>query len=90
MSQENSAPTFDAVGFVMAYESGELKPSDIIVGMSELTKSGDVWNLQGSYGRAAQGFIDGGLFEEDGSLSELGQSVADGVFDGVDVEDDYS
>lgn len=88
MSQENS--TFDAVGFVMAYESGELKPSEIIVGMAALTKSGDVWSLQGSYGRAAQSFIAGDLFDESGTLSELGQQIADGSFDGVDIEDDYS
>lgn len=89
MSQENSVD-FDAVAFVMAYESGELKPSEIIVGMSELTKSGAVWSLQGSYGRAAHGFIEGELFDPDGSLSPLGQQIADGLFDGVDAEDDWS
>jgi len=90
MSQENSVEKFNAVGFVMSYESGDLKPSEVIVGMSELTKSGDIWNLQGSYGRAARSFIDGGLFEDDGALTELGQEIADGAFDGVDAEDDWS
>lgn len=81
---------FDAVAFVMAYESGELRPSEILVGMAELTKSGDIWNLQGSYGRAAQGFIDGELFDDQGTLSDLGQEIADGLYDGVNVDDDYS
>lgn len=84
------AEPFDAVGFIMAFESGELKPSEVIVGMSELTKSGDIWNLQGSYGRAAQGFIDSELFDDQGTLSDLGQEIADGLYDGVNVEDDYS
>jgi hypothetical protein len=52
--------TFDMVGFVMAYEAGELDEDEIVVGFQHLIDTGHAWTLQGSYGRAAQAMIDAG------------------------------
>jgi len=55
---------FDAVRFIMAYESGDLGDDydeQVFAGFQELINSGLVWKLQGSYGRTARGLIDAGL-----------------------------
>jgi hypothetical protein len=51
---------FDVVGFVMAYEGGELDDDEIVKGFQHLIDNGQVWHLQGSYGRQAQRLIDDG------------------------------
>lgn len=52
---------FDMVGFVMAFESGDLDEDAIIEGFQHLIDSGTVWSLQGTYGRTALALIEGGL-----------------------------
>ena len=52
---------FDEVGFIMAYEGGELDDEDTIDGFQHLIDSGTVWHFQGSYGRMAQSLIDSGV-----------------------------
>lgn len=53
---------FDAVGFIMDYESGNLESGqDMIDGFQELINSGLAWQLQGSYGRTARSLIEQGL-----------------------------
>jgi hypothetical protein len=52
---------FDSVSFIMAYENGELSEVEIIDGFQQLVTSGLVWQLQGSYGRAAAAYIEAGL-----------------------------
>jgi hypothetical protein len=52
---------FDTVGFIMAYEDGELSQDEIVEGFQHLIDTGLAWKLQGSYGRAAQRLIDAGL-----------------------------
>lgn len=50
------APTpepFDLVGFVMAYEEGEMDSEQIVAGFQRLIDTGMIWHLQGSYGREA-------------------------------------
>jgi methyltransferase-like protein len=51
---------FDTVGFIMAYEDGQLEDEEIIEGFQELINSGLAWSLQGSYGRMAATLIDHG------------------------------
>jgi len=53
--------TFDLVGFVMAFEAGELDDDAIVEGFQVLVDSELVWSLQGIYGRTAQALIDAGL-----------------------------
>ena len=53
-------PPFDVVGFIMAFESGQLDDDAIIAGFQYLIDSGLVWSLQGSYGRTAAGLIETG------------------------------
>ena len=52
---------FDEVGFVIAFENGELTPEEAIAGFQRLIDSGIVWHLQGSYGRTATQLIRQGL-----------------------------
>ena len=51
---------FDQVGFIMAYEGGELDDEQIIEGFQHLIDNSLVWSLQGSYGRMAVALIEGG------------------------------
>lgn len=54
------SPTFDVVGFIMAFECEDMDEDDIVDGFQHLIDSGIVWSLQGSYGRMAQALIDNG------------------------------
>lgn len=60
----NPKNEFDVVGFVMAFEGGELEEKQIIEGFQHLINSGLAWSLQGSYGRMAQELIDKGYCHE--------------------------
>lgn len=51
---------FDRVGFIMAYECGELEEDAVIEGFQHLINDGTVWSLQGSYGRMAAALIEAG------------------------------
>jgi len=52
---------FDSLGFIMAYESGEIDDEQTIVdGFQCLINNGLAWSLQGSYGRTAAALINGG------------------------------
>jgi hypothetical protein len=46
---------------IISYESGELGDGEVIALFQKLINTGVVWQLQGSYGRQAQAFIDDGL-----------------------------
>lgn len=65
------APTFDTVGGIMAYESGELDTEGTLKLFSHLIKTGMAWTLQGSYGRMAQNLINSGMIDADGTLHEV-------------------
>ena len=45
---------------IIAYESGELDGEETIKLFQELIDSGQVWRLQGSYGRMAKALIEAG------------------------------
>jgi hypothetical protein len=55
---------FDSLGFIMAYEDGDLDENDIVAGFQCLIDSGMAWSLQGHYGRMAAALIKGGYCEE--------------------------
>lgn len=65
MSQYNSK--FDEVGFIMAYENGELSEDEIVAGFQHMVDNGHVWQLQGSYGRMATALIEAGLVHDEDS-----------------------
>jgi len=52
---------FSVVGFIIAYEAGELDEEEIHDGFQQLIDSGIVWSLQGHYGRTACTLIDAGI-----------------------------
>lgn len=52
---------FDAVSFIMAFESEDMDEADVVEGFQHLIDEGTVWHLQGSYGRMAAHLIDAGL-----------------------------
>ena len=58
----------DLVGKIMAFEEGVLSFADSLRLFSELTKSGQVWQLQGSYGRDARELIEAGVMDSKGNL----------------------
>lgn len=51
----------DMVNDIMAYENGDLDEDETIAFFQGLVDSGMAWQLQGSYGRAAQRLIQDGL-----------------------------
>lgn len=53
--------TFDLLNFIMAYEGDEEMDNDKIVeGFQHLINTGEVWVLQGHYGRTAAALIASG------------------------------
>lgn len=53
--------TFDAVGFIMDYESGQASEEEVIAGFQAMIDNGTVWHLQGTYGRMATALIEAGI-----------------------------
>lgn len=53
--------SFDLVGQIMAYESGELDQDETVQLFQHMIDDGTVWHLQGSYGRMAVRLIEAGL-----------------------------
>ena len=58
----------DLVDKIIAFEEGSLDFADSLRLFSELTKSGQVWQLQGSYGRDARELIEAGVMDSKGNL----------------------
>jgi len=54
---------FDTLGFIMAYEGGELGEEETIEGFQHLVDTGMAWSLQGHYGRTAAALIDAGYIK---------------------------
>jgi hypothetical protein len=51
----------DQLDAIIAYEQGELDEDETIELFQGLIDSGLAWQLQGSYGRAANALLDAGL-----------------------------
>jgi|PlaIllAssembly_1097288.scaffolds.fasta_scaffold172551_4 hypothetical protein len=56
-----AARTFDVVSFIISYEAGELDSDEVIDGFQHLIDMGIVWQLQGSYQRAAMSLLESDL-----------------------------
>jgi hypothetical protein len=54
---------------IISFESGELNNEGILELFAELIKTGQAWSLQGCYGRTAQGLIDKGLIDSQGTIN---------------------
>ena len=62
---------------IIAFESGELSSKGILELFADLIKTGQAWQLQGCYGRTAQGLIDKGLIDTQGVINwEVYQELA--------------
>jgi hypothetical protein len=60
----------DLMTGIMAYESGDLNDIETLELFSKLIISGDVWRLQGHYGRMAHALISDGWVNKDGTLTD--------------------
>jgi hypothetical protein len=56
---------------IMAYEAGELEEDEVIELFQDLINSGQVWSLQGHYGRTAIDLLRAGLCETVSKSSQL-------------------
>ena len=53
---------------ILRYEAGEMTDVEAVAMFANLIHSGMVWQLQGHYGRQAQGLIDAGIISTDGTI----------------------
>lgn len=60
---------YDEVNAIMDYEDGLLNDDQTIRLFQHLIDTGQVWHLQGRYGRTAQALIDAGLCHRKGDGS---------------------
>ncbi len=58
----------DTVSKIMDYENGEMSKSETIAFFADLIKTGLAWQLQGSYERQANFFIDRGYISPAGQI----------------------
>lgn len=58
------------INSIVAYESGELNDAETLQLFADLIKSGEVWWLQGHYGRTATALLDGGYITADGEVTD--------------------
>jgi hypothetical protein len=73
--KEDFMETFDSVGFIMDFESGQCTNEEIIEGFQHLIDTGLVWQLQGSYGRMAEALITKGLCHRKGAAMDMGAAM---------------
>ena len=53
----------DAVDDIIAFETGQMSEADMIKMFQRMVNTGQVWSLQGSYGRQAQSLLDAGVIQ---------------------------
>lgn len=58
------------IDLIIRYESGELSDKETLQLFSQLIKSGDVWRLQGHYGRTATALINDLWLTPDGDITD--------------------
>ena len=75
---KHKAPAFDLVNEIIRYENGETELDESLALFSHLIGTGQVWSLQGSYGRQASSLINAGLIDEAGTINwEVVDSLGD-------------
>ena len=55
---------------IIKYESGEMGLGEMVQFFADMIKSGDVWSLQGHYGRNATAIIEAGIVDREGNIDE--------------------
>ena len=60
----------DILDEIIAYEMGELNDIETIKLFSKLVKNGNVWTLQGHYGRTATALIKGEFLTSSGQITD--------------------
>ena len=58
----------DVVGLIMEFEEGEISDKHFLELFGELIRTGQVWSLQGFYGRTARDLIDQGHISPEGEI----------------------
>ena len=58
------------INSIVAYESGDLNDAETLQLFADLIKSGEVWWMQGHYGRTATALLDGGYITADGEVTD--------------------
>ena len=58
----------DHVDLIISYECGELEMDDTLKLFARMIKSGEVWSLQGHYGRMAKALIEGAWISPEGEV----------------------
>lgn len=61
--------------FIMAAESGELEAEEYLDGLAEMIKDGTVWQLQGSWQRAAYYAVEMGFISPEGDVLRYPEPV---------------
>lgn len=59
-----------SISKLIRYEGGEMEFDEMLELFSELVKSGEAWQLQGSYGRVASDLIRDGYLTANGEINE--------------------
>lgn len=60
----------DVVSNIIAFESGELQPNEVVDFFAELIRTGLAYSLQGFYGRTAETLIQNGNIDRKGNVLE--------------------
>jgi|ETNvirnome_2_300_1030623.scaffolds.fasta_scaffold00977_20 hypothetical protein len=60
----------ERTNLIMEYETGEITDANVLKLFANLIKTGLAWTLQGSYGRAAERFIEDEWITKDGKITE--------------------
>jgi hypothetical protein len=65
----------DLVTKIMRWENGEMTERETLEFFAELIQSGTCWHLQGCYGRTANDFIQSGLIDDKGNITQKGKNL---------------
>ena len=60
--------SYDTLAGIMDYEEGTIGSSDMLLLFSHLIRTGQVWTLQGHYGRMAYDLIGNGYLNTKGDI----------------------
>ena len=56
------------IDYIIKYENGQLSDKNTLKLFSELIRTGQVWSLQGCYGRTASALIEDGWLDSKGNI----------------------